>query len=44
MMSPTARDTLQVIDKQKLAVVAQVRPGNRARPSPTWSSTAGAVT
>ena len=26
MMSPTARDTLQVIDKQKLAVVAQIRP------------------
>jgi len=26
MMSPTARDTLQVIDKQTLAVVAQIRP------------------
>ena len=26
MMSPTARDTLQVIDKQSLQVVAQVRP------------------
>ncbi|HNA68099.1 MAG TPA: cytochrome D1 domain-containing protein [Rhodocyclaceae bacterium] len=26
MMSPTAKDTLQVIDKQRLAVVAQVRP------------------
>ena len=26
MMSPTARDTLQVIDKQSLKVVAQVRP------------------
>lgn len=26
MMSPTARDTLQVIDKRSLAVVAQIRP------------------
>ena len=26
MMSPTGRDTLQVIDKQSLEVVAQLRP------------------